>query len=124
MPASQADVPTNRAGRYLAQLCGHGARMTSLTLRGGHGHGGGVASTPRHAEWSETDGVIEFDRGRCTLHATGDGLLLRVEADDQQQLRRIQDAVAARLERIGRRDALTVTWRPTPPAPSTDACAP
>jgi hypothetical protein len=116
MPASQARVPTDRASRYLTHLCKHSGQMSALALDPGHGHGdGGAASMPRHAEWSDTDGVIDFGWGRCTLHATGEGLVLHAEADDQQQLRRIQDAIAVRLERIGRRDRLTLTWRQTPP---------
>lgn len=79
-------------------------------LSRGHGHDDGALSMPRHAEWSDTDGVIDFGWGRCTLHATGEGLVLQAEADNQQQLRRIQDAITARLERIGRRDRLAVTW--------------
>jgi hypothetical protein len=116
MPASQACVPTDRASRYLTHLCNHSGQMSTIALSHGHGHDdGGAASMPQHAEWSDTDGVINFGRGRCTLHATGEGLVLRAEADDQQQLRRIQDAVTVRLERIGRRDRLAVTWRQTPP---------
>ncbi|NUP46850.1 MAG: DUF2218 domain-containing protein [Catenulispora sp.] len=66
-------------------------------------------------EWSNTDGVIEFGPGRCTLHATADTLTLSVEADDPQQMRRVQDGITRRLERIGRRDQLTVVWSPAPP---------
>jgi hypothetical protein len=120
MPTSQARVPTGRARRYLTQLCKHSGQMSTLahrhTLPSGHGHGdgdGGTASMPQHAEWSGTDGVIDFGWGRCTLHATDKGLMLNAEADDQQQLRRIQDAITARLEQIGRRDRLTVTWGPS-----------
>ncbi len=68
---------------------------------------------PQHTEWSGTDGIIDFGWGRCTLHATGEGLLLDAEAEDQQQLRRIQDAITVRMERIGRCDRLTVTWVPS-----------
>ena len=111
MPASQARVPTDRAGRYLTQLCEHISRLTAL----GHGHDeGGAASMPRRAEWSDTDGIIDFGWGRCTLHTTGDALVLHAEAEAQPQLRRIEDSISARLEQIGRRGGLTVTWRPAP----------
>lgn len=114
MPASQARIATVRAGRYLTQLCKHSNQTSALAH--GHGHRDGDAgSLPRHAEWSDTDGVIDFGWGRCTLNATGEALLLHAEADEQRQLERIQDALTARLERIGRRDDLTVTWWPAPP---------
>jgi hypothetical protein len=102
--------------------------MITLSRFHGHSHGrghgdGGAASMPQRAEWSDTDGIIDFGWGRCTVHATDEGLVLHAEADDQQQLRRIQDAITARLERIGRRDRLTVTWQQTPPEPGSAASA-
>jgi hypothetical protein len=39
-------------------------------------------------------------------------LTLRAEAADQDSLTRIQDLIAGRLEKFGRREHLTVTWRP------------
>lgn len=119
MPASQARVLTGRAGRYLTQLCQHTGQLSTMarrhTFSRRHAHGeGGAALLPRHTEWSGTDGVIDFDGGRCTLHATGEALVLSAEAADQQQLHQIQKAITGRLERIGRRDRLTVSWEPSP----------
>jgi cytochrome P450 len=116
MPASHAQVPTTRARRYLAQLCRHGRQLGQLSLRPAHGHdAGGAPPVPRHAGGTSTDGVIDFGWGRCTLRATSEALTLRAEAGDQEQLQRIQDGITARLERIGRRDQLTVTWNQAPP---------
>jgi hypothetical protein len=42
-------------------------------------------------------------------------LRLRAEAADEESLRRIQDLITARLEKIGRRDQLTVRWQATEP---------
>jgi hypothetical protein len=106
MPTFQASVPTSRAGRYLAQLCKHTGHLGALGLRHGHVKG----AVPLRAECSDTDGTIEFGSGRATLHATGDALLFRIEADDMQHLQRIQEGLTSRLERIGRRDRLTITW--------------
>jgi hypothetical protein len=118
MPTSQARLRTSRAGRYAAQLCQHSGQMNSLARRHarprGHGHGdGGTSPMPQHAEWSGADGVIDFGQGRCTLHATAAELVLTAEADDQQRLRQIEVAITGRLERIGRRDGLAVTWAPS-----------
>jgi hypothetical protein len=119
MPASQARVATGRAGRYLTQLCQHTGQLSklghhALSRRHGNDDGdGGPAPLPRHTDMSGADGVIDFDGGRCTLHATGEGLELNAEAGDQQQLDRIQEAITGRLERIGRRDSLTVIWGPS-----------
>ncbi len=121
MPASQAHVPTHRASRYLAQLCKHGGQMSRITFHQPRPHGAsGAPPVPEHTDWSDTDGVIDFGWGRCSLHASDRDLTLLAEAEDQQQLQRIQDGVARRLERIGRRDRLTVTWQTPPDATSAE----
>jgi hypothetical protein len=51
--------------------------------------------------------------GQWTMQATPGTLRLRAEAGSEENLRRIQDLVTARLEKIGRRDHLTVNWQPT-----------
>jgi hypothetical protein len=118
MYSSQATVATERASPYLTQLGRHTGQMSRLafhrTMR--HGHGDAPPEVG-HSEWSDTDAVVTFGQGRCTLHATDDALTLHAEADDLEQLRRIQDGITRRLGRIGRRDQLTVSWSP----PASDA---
>jgi hypothetical protein len=138
MPASYAYVSTSRAGRYLAQLCSHGRLMSRLARhrpsgRGqgqgqgqGHGHGDGDGDGDGHgndgappvatASSAGSEGIIDFGWGRCTLRATAGTLTLCAEAGDPQRLQQIQDGISARLQRIGRRDQLTVTWTEAPPA--------
>jgi hypothetical protein len=92
----------------------------------GHGHGDGDAAgdpdaaggRPPAATVSSAgrEGIIDFGWGRCTLHAATDALTLHAEAGDPQRLQQIKDGITARLERIGRRDQLTVTWTPAPQA--------
>lgn len=114
MYTSHATVTTDRASRYLAQLGRHTGQMSRLAFHRTPRHGqGGAPPEVAHSEWSDTDGVIAFGQGRCTLHASEDALKLRAEAEDLEQLRRIQDGIARRLERIGRRDQLTVAWSPS-----------
>ncbi|MBC6459666.1 DUF2218 domain-containing protein [Actinomadura sp. HBU206391] len=68
------------------------------------------------------------DQGRALTHADqsvtpagprraigghGVGVLtLRAEAADEESLRQLEQRVADRLEQVGRRDRLTVTWTP------------
>jgi hypothetical protein len=40
-------------------------------------------------------------------------LAVRAEAADQENLRRIQDLLTARLQKFGRREHLTVNWQDT-----------
>ena len=64
-----------------------------------------------HAECSETEGSIVLGWGRCALRADPGSLTLRAEAADEESLTRIQDMIAGRLEKFGRRENLRVTWR-------------
>jgi hypothetical protein len=122
MYASWAGVPTDRAVRYLAQLCKHTHQVNDLgpdhANRSGHGSDGAGVRL-QHVEWSDAEGVIQFVEGRCTLRATSTALVLHAEADSPERLRRIQSAIALRLEGIGRRDRLAVVWEPAGAGPAT-----
>jgi hypothetical protein len=64
------------------------------------------------AEWSDTHGVVSFTPGgQCTIDADDEVLTVRINADDEQALQRIQDVIGRDLARHGRRESLTVTWR-------------
>jgi hypothetical protein len=65
-----------------------------------------------HAECSETEGSIVLSWGRCAMKAAPDSLALHADAADEESLRRIQDMIAGRLEKFGRRENLSVTWHP------------
>lgn len=101
MLIAEARVETERPGRYLVQLCEHVSKVSQ-----------GHPQMRADVEWSDDHGVISFGWGRCTLRADPGALSLRAEAPDEDSLRLIQYRVADRLERIGRRDHLTVTWTP------------
>ncbi len=120
MQTAEARIATDRPSRYLVQLCEHvsamgGRRGHVLPGRhgghGGHGAGQGDGAGILHADWTDSGGVIATSWGRCTLRAAPGTLTLRAEAADEDGLRRMEDLLTARLERFGRRDRLTVTWR-------------
>lgn len=120
MPTAVARIPTERASRYLVQFCRHLGQMSRMRQQPPARHGGGdMPPMVQDVDYSDTCGVIRFDEGQFTLQATSDTLSLRVDADDEDTLQRLQNGIAARLEKIGRRDRLTVTWqrRTTPPGP-------
>lgn len=124
MLTSEARMHTDRASRYLTQLCDHGGKMRLAAFHRRPSHqvhaGGDSPPAVQHARSDGTDGVIDFGWGRCALHATAEELVLTAQAEDEQGLQRIQDGIAARLERIGRRDRLTVDWRRIPSAAGPD----
>ncbi|MFJ5304217.1 DUF2218 domain-containing protein [Streptomyces sp. NPDC088350] len=112
LPTSEARISTDRASRYLTQLCRHSDQMGRRPHYRPRAQGGGDAPPKvEHTEWSDTHGVIRFARGQCTMQATQNTLTLRAEATDEDNLRQIQAGIAGRLETMGRRDQLTVTWQ-------------
>ncbi len=118
MLTAEAHVETTRASRYLVQFCKH---ADSMSGHRGHGMHLGEALARRdvqvHADWSDTRGVVTFSPwGRCAISADEDLLTFRIEADDEENLRQIQDIITRDLGRFARRDGLTVTWQPAAPA--------
>jgi hypothetical protein len=117
MPAAEARIPTDRSARYLTQLCRHIGELDAARHgRGRHGpswHSDGSAPPEAaRVEYSDSDGVIDFGWARCALTATANELILSAEADQLGNLERLQAAITNRLEGIGRRDDITVTWQP------------
>lgn len=127
MPTVEAHIPTERASRYLVQFCRHLSQMNRMRHQPPTRHAAaGMPPTVRDVDYSDACGVIRFDEGRFTLQATSDTLSLRIVADDEDTLQRLQNGITARLEKIGRRDQLTVTWqwRQTPPGPPGEGAGP
>jgi hypothetical protein len=115
MPIAIARIPTDRAGRYLGQLCGHLDQMSRMRHRMPAGHDGQQPPTVTSAECSDTAGTVRFAQGTWTLEATPDALTVRVDADDEDNLRWLQDGFTRRIAKIGRRDRLAVHWQDSAP---------
>jgi hypothetical protein len=113
MLIAEARVVTERSGRYLVQLCQH---LNKVAQRN--------PQMQAHVEWSDDRGQISFGWGRCTLRALPGVLTLRAEAADEERLHRLQQRIADRLEQVGRRDRLTVTWTPLQRAGSSSRAGP
>jgi hypothetical protein len=116
MPSLEGQIQTERASRYLVQFCKHAAALGE----GAHAHRmhhhrppGEPGHEPRAtAEWTDTAGAVTFTAwGRCTLTADASTLALRIEAADEDGLRRIKDTVTRDFARFSSRHPLTVTWR-------------
>ena len=113
MPAAEARVRTDNADRYLTRLCQHAGKMGAHLGHRPLAHADGAAP-PRilRAESSRDRGTLVLNGGQCTLQAADGVLTLRAEADDPATLASIQQLIAARLEKFGRRERLTVSWQP------------
>jgi hypothetical protein len=125
MLTAEAHVQTEDPSRYLVQLCRHAQQVHRMRHRP-RDHDGDDAQLPPkvlHVEWSETRGILSFGWGQCTLQANADLLTLRAEAADEENLQRVQDIVGRDIERFGKRDHLTVTWKRSGAPTSTSGAA-
>ncbi len=122
MPTTEARIPTERASRYLVQLCRHANQMGRHRITRPPAHAGHSMPAGVTAEWSDTAGTISAGGASCILRATPDALLLRAEAADEDSLRRLREMITRNLTRFSRREPLTVAWHgldATPPVSST-----
>jgi uncharacterized protein len=96
MHVSETRVPTASASRYLQQLCKHWSHKFTV-------------------EFTPERGRIPFAGDRiCTLAAEPDHLLLRLEANDDATLARLEGVVVDHLKRFAFREDLgRVAWRRT-----------
>ena len=111
----EARIETEHANRYFTRLCRHAA---SIGRTGGHRPGGHLGrpmargEVQVRADCSENLGTITFSPwGRCTIVAGADTLTLRVQATDDENLRRIQDIITSDLDRFSGSDHLAVDWQ-------------
>lgn len=117
MLSSDCYITTDRASRYLVQLCRHERFMSGMH----HSPAGvGVHRPPRvhDVQYTDIEGVIRFSVGTCELTAHLDALRLQVTAADLPALERLQAGISARIETVARRDRLAPIWsRPSETAP-------
>ncbi|WP_405847833.1 DUF2218 domain-containing protein [Streptomyces sp. NBC_01518] len=109
---AEARIPTDRPSRYLVQLCKHFANKgRHLTHRPRTHTLPELRPDQIQVEWTDSDGTLRLPWGQCTLRALPGTLLARVEADDQENLERLQVLVSTHIDRFSRRDPLRVEWR-------------
>ena len=114
---AEAVIQTPHASRYIARLCRHATQMSahaSQISRHQRHRDADDAGPPeiQHAEWTAATGTVTLNWGQWALHADPGTLTIRAEADSAASLRRIQDLLTTRLEKIGKREHLTLTWQP------------
>lgn len=109
MLSAEARIPTDRAERYLEQLCSHLGAMGHMRHVPAGGHGRAGMPRVENIEQNGSRAAIRFADGSWNLQAHEDALL-RVEAEEAAALERLKGAIAARIAKIGRRDGLAVIW--------------
>jgi hypothetical protein len=108
MDSAEARIVTDRADRYLTQVCEHLAAIGQNALAQG-GHDASPDHAPR-VEWSDSHAVVHIGDAQFTLDVTADALLIRVEAPDPAGLEGLKQLLTQRIQTIGRRDGLAVNW--------------
>ena len=118
----EARIETEQSSRYQVRLCTHAASMGRARDHAPRVHLSEVLSRGEvdvQAQWSDTQGTITFSPwGRCEIAATPTLLVLRIQAADEEHLRRIQDIVTRDLNRFSGSEQLAIDWRRTEAAPN------
>ncbi len=85
-------MTTDKPVAYMRQLCKHFGHKVD-------------------ASFGDDSGYIQFEFGRCELHAKAGTLTLDVRAVDGESHERMERVIGSHLERFGRRDELSVAWQ-------------
>lgn len=93
MPNSSTTVSSDRASRYLQQLCKHFAHKVPV-------------------EFTTETGQITFPFGTCTLHAQGASLRL-VATGETDDIDRLEQVIGDHFARFAFRENITLTWQRT-----------
>ncbi|HEX7819850.1 MAG TPA: DUF2218 domain-containing protein [Sphingobium sp.] len=89
---SIADIPTDKASRYLQQLAKHFAHKLPVTF-------------------DPQAGEIVFAIGTCRMTANDTRLTLTLIAPDAAQMPQLQDVVVRHLVRFAVREEIAMEWR-------------
>jgi len=87
-----ATVATKNPSRLINRLCKHWGHKFPV-------------------QHDEQKGEIELPIGNCRMEAAEGGLQVEVEAEDPEQLQKLQQVVADHLERMATGEALSFTWQ-------------
>ncbi|MDF1790427.1 MAG: DUF2218 domain-containing protein [Thalassobaculaceae bacterium] len=92
MMTATAIVRSEKAGRYLVQLCKHFAHKIP-------------------AEWTDTTGFAPFAMGNCRMTAEDGVLILVCEAETEEALGTVKYIIEDHVVRFGWKEKISVNWR-------------
>ena len=106
MLKTETRIRTDKAGRYLAQLCKHFAHKAE-------------------ADWSATEGKVDFGFGECRMRAEDGCLYVSCASETAPGLGRVKFVLTDHIVRFGWKEKLVVDWPQdeAAPAPSHQAGA-
>ncbi|WP_028465896.1 DUF2218 domain-containing protein [Nisaea denitrificans] len=102
MPSAHATVRSEKAGRYLVQLCKHFAHK--------------IPATWEETDGKDTTGHADFGIGTCDMTARDGALLLACNAPDEDGLGKVKYVLEDHIVRFGWKEELKVDWQDGAPA--------
>lgn len=88
---SKATFESDKASRYLQQLCKHFGRKVEVAF-------------------DERQGRVALPMGNCELEAADGSLVMRLSADNAQDIACLEQVVGNHLERFAFREEPKLTW--------------
>jgi len=92
MLVSTALIATDNPQRLITRLCKHWSHKFPVN-------------------YDEHQGEIQLPLGRCALKVQEAGLQVRLEAEEEGQIQRLQEVVAEHLERMASGQTLVFNWQ-------------
>ncbi|OIN10442.1 DUF2218 domain-containing protein [Oceanisphaera psychrotolerans] len=90
---SSTFINTGDGSKYLRHLCKHFNHKVE-------------------ASWTDSEGEIHFDIGRCTLAANADTLSIHCCAEDEARLEELKEVIKSHFDRFARREHHVLDWPP------------
>jgi len=97
MHSAHATVRSEKAGRYLVQLCKHFAHK--------------IPATWDETEGEDTKGHADFGIGTCDMTAKDGVLLLACNAPDAERLGKVKDVLESHIVRFAWKEEPKVEWQ-------------
>lgn len=94
MIKAEARVRTERASRYLVQMCKHFRHKVE-------------------AEWTDVSGRVDFAPGLCHMRVEDGKLVIQCEAANERELGRVKYILGDHLTRFAWREEIEMTWEET-----------
>lgn len=91
MHVAKAQVRSQKASRYLVQLCKHFAHKIPT-------------------DYDDTRGKVTFQPGSCVMRAMGDQLSFRCEARTAPDLAIVKSVVESHFTRFAAKESIAVVW--------------
>ncbi|WP_259782171.1 DUF2218 domain-containing protein [Aestuariispira ectoiniformans] len=86
-----ATVTTEKAAKYLVQLCKHFAHKVEV-------------------DYCETSGTVHFPPGPCAMHADENTLTMQCRSESLRGVLMMQGILDSHLERFAWREEITIPW--------------